>query len=157
MEFTAIEDIEAPIEAVFKAVSDFDGFERAALRRGAKVRRVERPGKTQMLMAWDIEAKLRGKMRLIKTDLIEMDAPNNLSFVSVTGGMMADAAVELVALSRNRTRLNVSMALKSKSLTARLLLQTMRLAKGKISKAYVKKVAHFATDVETRYKSGQLA
>lgn len=148
MEFTAMEDIEAPIDAVFKAVSDFDGFEKAALRRGAKVERVECKGKSAALMAWNIEAKIRGKIRLIKADLVQLNSPNRLVFMSSAGGMKGDSVIELIALSRNHTRLNICTKLESDSLKTRLILQSMRLTKAKLVKKYRDQIAKFATDIE---------
>lgn len=156
MKFSAIEDIEAPIEVVFTAVSDFDGFERAALRRGARVQKVERKSTLGALHSWDIEAKLRGKMRKIKTDVTEYDKPSQIRLKTETNGMMGDTVIELVALSRNRTRLIVGMELTSHSLSARLMLQTLKLAKGKLTKRYRNRIAKFATDIEDRYKGGKL-
>ena len=43
MKLATREDIDAPIEAVFRELSDFDSFERAILRRGAEVESDGRP------------------------------------------------------------------------------------------------------------------
>ena len=37
MKFSTKEDIDAPIDAVFDMLCEFDQFERAAMRRGAEV------------------------------------------------------------------------------------------------------------------------
>ncbi len=39
MKFSSKEDIEIPIEQTFDMLNDFEGFERAVLRRGGQVRR----------------------------------------------------------------------------------------------------------------------
>ena len=157
MQFLTKEDIEAPIEAVFAAISDFEGFERAALRRGVRAQRIERKARAEALLGWEVEAKFRDKTRTIKADLVEFDTPNQMQMHSVSGGMQGTAKIELVALSKNRTRLSVDTELKPKSLTARLMLQTMRLAKTKMTKRFKLRVARFAEDIEDRYKSGQLS
>ncbi|PIE12679.1 MAG: hypothetical protein CSA68_12430 [Rhodobacterales bacterium] len=157
MELKAIEDIEAPIDVVFRVVSDFEAFERAALRRGAGVSRVNRDGDQIFLISWDIKAKIRGKKRMLKTDLTQFNAPNTLCVVTRIGGLQGDTDIELVALSRTRTRLSIHTELKANSLSARLLLQTARLAKGRLEKRYKLQCAKFAEDIETRYKAGQLS
>ncbi len=156
MIFTTKEDIEAPIDAVFRAVSNFDAFERSALRRGARVKRVNRKTHPSTSIAWDVGFTFRGKKRDMLIELTEHDAPNRLLAQSLSGGIEGGVQMNLVALSNNRTRLEIETEIKPKTLSARLMVQSMRLAKNKLNRRYRQKVANFANDIEDRYKSGRL-
>lgn len=156
MKFTSQEDIEAPIDAVFLAVSNFDTIERSALRRGARVQRVDRKTHPSTQIAWDVGFIFRGKRRDMLVELTALEAPNHLLVQSLTGGLGGEVSVDLVALSRNRTRLSIEIEVKPGTLSSRLMVQSMRLAKSKLTKRFRLKVAGFAADIEDRYKSGRL-
>jgi len=156
MKFTTNEDIEAPIEAVFDAVSNFEAMERSALRRGARVQRVDRKTYAKTLISWDVQFSFRGKTRNLLAELTEFDAPNRILVQSLSGGIKGDFLIELVAHSRNRTRLSMEMEIRPKNLSARLLIQSMRLAKNKLTKQYKMRVAKYATEIENRHKSGRI-
>jgi len=152
MKFSAREDIEAPIDYVFRTLLDFDGFERAAMRRGAEVQRI--PGNTPngVGTGWEVDFEFRGKPRTLKGQLIEMTEPSSMAFKGSLSGLDVELNVELVELSKRRTRLSVDTILTPNSLPARLLLQSLKLASQSLRKRYVKRVAKFAEDMEDRYK-----
>lgn len=156
MKFSTKEDIEAPIEAVFKAVSNFEAFERAALRRGARVQRLRHTVEAGPTTAWNIEYPFRGKKRQLQAELDEIDPPHSILAQWVSGGIEGVVVVDLVALSRNRTRLGIAIEFKPKTLSARLLVQSLRLGKTKLTARYRQRVAKFATQVEGRYKDGKI-
>lgn len=156
MKFSSIEDIEAPIDVVFRAVSNFSTIERSALRRGARVQQVDRKTHPSTSMAWDVGFSFRGKKRDMLIELTEFDEPNRLLAQSLSGGLEGEITVDLVALSKNRTRMAIDIEVKPKTLSARLMVQSMRLAKAKLTKRYRLKLAGFATDIEGRYKDGRL-
>lgn len=156
MIFTTKEDIEAPIDAVFRAVSNFNAFERSALRRGARVQRVDRKTHPSTSIAWDVRFTFRGKKREMLVELTEFDEPNRILAQSLSSSIEGKVSVGLVALSKNRTRMVIDMEIKPKTLPARLIVQSMRLAKGKLTKRYRLKVAGFANDIEDKYKDGRL-
>ncbi|MDQ2094177.1 SRPBCC family protein [Rhodalgimonas zhirmunskyi] len=152
MKFVTREDIEAPIDHVFKVLTDFEGFERQAMRRGAEVRRLDElevPGEGAR---WALAFPFRGKPREMTVVCTEYDAPLRLNFESVMSGLDGDMKVELVALSRGRTRLSLEIEFKPKTLSARLLVQSIKLAKANISKRFQIKVAEFAKSTEENYK-----
>lgn len=151
MKFSTREDIEAPMDHVFAQVSDFPGFERKALRHGADVRRLDH-GPVRVGSAWDIAFKFRGRDRQMTATLNELDPPNQYRIDTASDGLTVTTVVELVALSRGRTRLAVGMDLRAKSLTARLLLQSMKLAKHKLTKRFKARVLEFAEDIEDAYR-----
>lgn len=153
MIFTTKEDIEAPREHVFAAVSDFDRFERQALRRGAEVSRLDGLTAPSLGMTWHIAFRLRGKRREIEVELIEHDPPNRMIFESRSPNIAGQMIVDLVALSRNRTRLGLDIELKPKTLSARLLVQSMKLAKGNLNKRFKQRVAEFAKATEESYRT----
>lgn len=157
MKFSSHEDIEAPIDAVFAAVTDFQAFERQALRRGAEVQRSDSLAYPGPGMTWDAAFMLRGKRREIKIELTQMDGPNGLVADARSNNLNGQFAVDLVALSRNRTRLSVTLELEPKTLAARLMLQSMKLARKTLTRRFRKRVAEFATDVENFNKSATTA
>ena len=59
--------------------------------------------------------------------------------------------MELLALSRNRTRLSVTIDLTPKSLSARLLLQSLKLAKNNLTRKFKLRVSEFAEVIEDSY------
>lgn len=153
MKFTAREDIEAPIEYVFSQVSDFSALERSALRRGADVQRLdelEEPGEG---MSWQANFTLRGKERELKFQLSKYDPPQGMVLTSLSPNMGGTMVVDLVALSRGRTRLSVALEMQPKNLSARLLVQSMKLAKSNLNKRFRNRLATYATDLEERYKT----
>ena len=151
MKFSTREDIEAPIDYVFAQVSDFPGLERSALRRGAEVQRVDDIGRDGPGMIWETAFDLRGKRRKAQIELIELDRPHSMRFVSRAATINGDLCVDLVAMSRGRTRLSMEGELTPKTLSARLIMQSLKLAKSSVTKRFEMRVASFARDIEDRY------
>lgn len=152
MKFSAREDIEAPINYVFEQLTDFQAFERSALRRGAEVQRVDKKTSPGVGMAWDVAFKLRGKMRELQMELTSLDAPNCMVLSSRSPTMGGDMMVDLVPLSRGRTRVSMDIELRPKSLSSRLLVQSLKLARSNLTSRYEMRIAELARDLEERYK-----
>lgn len=150
MRFTAKEDIEAPIEYVFSQITDFAALERSALRRGAEIQRVANRPEAAPGMAWETAFMLRGKRREMTVELTVFDAPNGITLVSQSPNISGHVVVDLVALSRERTRLNMLIEIESKTLAARLLLQSLKLARSNLNARLGNRLKEFGREVERR-------
>lgn len=154
MKFSTREDIEAPIEYVFSRITDFQGFERQALRRGADVQRVDAAPVPVEGSNWDVSFKYRGKDRKLKAVITRLNTPTELQIDTSANGLDGVTAVELVALSRTRTRVAVTLEMAPKSLSARLLLQSLKLAKSNLTRRFKMRITEFAEDTEDSYRKG---
>lgn len=152
MKFTTREDIEVPANHVFAVLSDFEMFERQALRRGAEIKRVDNLAVKGVGMTWDLAFTLRSKVRELTVEMTEYDMPNRMVFESRSPSLGGHMVVDLVALSPNRTRLSIQIELKPQNLSARLLVQSLKLAKNNINKRFEKRIAIFARDTEEGYQ-----
>ena len=156
MKLNAKEDIEAPLEEVFANLCDFESFERAALRRGAEVVRADQPRMEGVGQSWRAMFDYRGKKRVVMIRLTQMDAPNMLEFNGISATLDGLMRVDLVALSRRRTRLNVSTEVTAKTLASRIFLQSLKLARGRISDRFARRVRTLAISIEDRLRKPTL-
>lgn len=145
MKFSTREDIDAPIERVFEAVSDFDAFERRMLRRGVDITRDESTDLSEVGARWRAKFNWRGRLYDVNAELVSLERGESYAIMSKAGGIDCLSNVELVALSKNRTRLFVSLDLKPTNLSSRLMLQSLRLGKTRLSKRFKMRVHEFAT------------
>jgi carbon monoxide dehydrogenase subunit G len=146
-------DIEAPSADVFKALTDFDHWERASLRRGADVHRTDDLTKLGVGMQWQTRFAFRGKTRDVEVLLRELAAKQLIVFNAKSKMIEGDIRFEIVEMSTKRTRLNVTVDIKPVTLGARLFLQSLRLARQRVDKKFSQRVAQLALDIETRVKS----
>lgn len=153
MKLSTREDIAVPIETVFAELTDFDGFERAALRRGAEVVRTKDTGAPAEGMAWRAQFPFRNRERVADLTLTEFDRPNGMTVFSKISGVEAEVIIDLVALSRCRTRLALSVDMRPKSIPARLMIQSMKLVKANLTKRFQKRVSDYAADIESRHSA----
>ncbi|NIZ60930.1 hypothetical protein DL239_08075 [Sedimentitalea sp. CY04] len=150
MKFVSKEDIEAPIAEVFSVLSEFEGFERSAIRRGVEVHRIGDVAAPSSGLAWDVTFSFRGKSRDMHLVLTEYDPVTGMHLSADGGGVEGGLNVELLALSPGRTRMVVTLDLSPKTLSGRLLVQSLKLAKSKLTKRFKKRVAEFAKLTEER-------
>lgn len=153
MKLSTREDIDVPIDYAFARVSDFDALERRAMRNGVQVSRRD-AGEVQIGAIWDIAFDFRGRHREVVAELTKLDPAQAIEVESNSDGLTALTQVELVALSKTRTRVMVGFELRAKTLTARLLLQSLKLAKGKMLARFKARVAELAATVEDDYRRG---
>lgn len=150
MQVTAVEDVAAPIDHVFSELTNFTALERQALRRGMDVRRSYRSAMPEIGEGWTVKFRFRGKDREATILLQRFDDPQSLEFGGVSGGLETQTQIDLVPLSPNRTRVNVVVKLTPKTLSARLLVQSFKLARSNINKRFKSRMASYARDIEDR-------
>lgn len=152
MKLSSREDIEAPIDRVFDSLCEFESFERAAMRRGADVMRVDALTYPGVGMTWDARFPFRGKRREMRVVTTRFEPPQEMIVQAESPGMHATFAVELIALSRSRTRMIVGLEMLPRTLSARLLVQSLKLAKTSLTKRFRLRFAEYAQGMEERLK-----
>lgn len=152
MRFATKQDIEAPIADVFRILSDFEGWERAAMRRGAEVARTDKLRAVGPGMIWATRILYRHKPRNIEIELTKIDPPAQLQFSALSQAIEGAVVLDLMELGSKRTRLHVTAEVTPRSLTARLFLQSLRLARAKVDRKFDQRIAQLAGDIETRYR-----
>ena len=153
MRFATKQDIEAPIADVFNILSDFEGWERAAMRRGAEVARTDKLRTVGPGMLWATRILYRHKPRDIEIELTGIDPLTQLQFSAVSQAIEAVLVLDLMAFGSKRTRLHVTADVTPRSLTARLFLQSLRLARARVDRKFDQRIAQLAGNIETRYRS----
>lgn len=149
MKFSTRTDVEAPQAFVFEQLSDFRRFEQQAERRGAEVTRTRDAQGAGT--AWKGAFDLRGHRRRIEMEIAEHVAPELIVARGRVEGVQTELRVELVPLSAKSTRVLVSLDLRPSTLTARLLVQSLKLAKGKLDRRFDERVAKYGADIAGRY------
>jgi hypothetical protein len=130
---------------------DFEGFERSAMRRGAEVQRMDQLQVPGVGMTWQAAFTLRGKQRQMEVEMVTFDRPNEIVLESTSPGLLGPTSFELIALSRSSTRVKVEMEIKPLNLSARLLVQSLKLAKTSLTRKFKLRVSEYAKSMEDRY------
>lgn len=152
MKFESKEDIEAPIAEVFGAISDFELMERSALRRGVELQRTGDLSRPENGLAWDLNFSFRGKPREIRLTLLSYTPDTGLALTGSGSGIDGRMEIELLALSPQRTRMSVQLDLSPANLTGRLMVQSLKLARSKLTSRFKLRLAEFAKFTEERLK-----
>ncbi|MGB1236201.1 MAG: SRPBCC family protein [Planktomarina sp.] len=153
MKLSTREDVGAPAGVVFDAVSNFDEFERMVAQKGANIVRLDGPSQKSAGMAWDLGFKFRGRDRKAKVSLAEFQPPKQLKLISTVGGLDVEMLVLVTPLSPSRSRVQVVMDLKPQTLSARLLTQSMKLAKSRLNDKFKARIADYAGTIEREYRA----
>ncbi|MDW4497245.1 SRPBCC family protein [Sulfitobacter sp. D35] len=156
MKVSGKEDIDAPVEAVFDMLCDFETFEATARRKGAEVHRVSPGGPVGKGAAWETRFVFRGVRRDMRLEIATFAPPHEMVIDARSDGIDGAGRFELMALSPERTRIMVSFEMRPRTMAARLLIQTLRLAKPQLSKRFKLRLAQHARDAEERCRANKL-
>lgn len=150
MKLSTREDVEAPIEVVFDALCQFDSFELQALQRGIDVRRLDDLVEPGPGMIWRAHFEMRRQKRSLTLETVRLVQPTEIQVDLDSASLGGSFAVELIELARQRTRMMVSLDLRPRTFAARLVVQSMRLGKSRLTTRFKSRVAEQAREIEAR-------
>ena len=65
--------------------------------------------------------------------------------------------MDLLDLGATRTRLEVRLEIKPKTIAARIYVQSLRLARSRVERSFAQRVAQFTAEIEDRYRAAKAA
>ncbi|GGA05751.1 SRPBCC family protein [Neptunicoccus cionae] len=155
MQFSSVQDVNAPLDFVFAQLSDFESYESYAMRVGAEVQRTDDLAQKGVGMCWNIQGDFRGKHRNFEIELTEFRPDNLLKFMVVASGIEANVTMEAMALTRKQSRIKATTVLKPKSISARLILQSAKLAKNSMNRKFNHRFWTYANYIENNYNAAR--
>ncbi|MGO4908437.1 SRPBCC family protein [Pseudorhodobacter sp. W20_MBD10_FR17] len=152
MKLTAHENIEAPVGFVNAYLTDFEFWERSAMRRGAEVVRLDHMRQPGAGMEWRIGFLYHSKKRSVELKLLKFEPEHALEFDCMAQPAEGILGIELAEMGPHRTRVSVHLEIKPRTMAARLFLQSLKLAKGKVTRRFAIRLAQTSADIEDRYR-----
>lgn len=155
MLFEAREEIETPRDFAFSRFADFTRYEASVRQYGADIRRVN--GFTEIAegCSWRGSAVVRGKARGVEATITRLDRPDHAQMKTTVGGMTVDVDLYFTELGPEKTELRATAQLKATTLAARLILQTVKLARRQIQGKIAARVVALANQCEDDYRRQQ--
>lgn len=153
MKLSARSDIDAPIDAVFAQILNAAAYERGAARRGAQLVRSGTGPELVQGEKLDTSFQYRGRQRNVSAEIRTLKPAEQIIIDARTGGLDVVSVVNLVALSPRRTRLDTDINLKPQTLSARLVVQSLKLTRGSIERRLKKRFQEIARTIETRCRA----
>jgi hypothetical protein len=157
MKYKVSEDVDAPQAMVWARFTDFSGFEDDARGRGAAITRMGNWVDTAEGVEWRGDVTIRGKSRAVAAKVTRL-VPQELCLIeSRIGGMDCYYEMTFVPLSAEVTRVALMLELSADTLTARLVLQTMKLARGRVLQRLQGMIARQGNAAEAAYRRQKTA
>lgn len=150
MILTARADLTAPLAHVYAELTDMAAHERSALRHGADLSHTGGPRGMAAGAHWYLAFRFRGKPRKVALEVTAADPQGSLKTTSISGGMTLHSTLDLIALSGSATRMALRVKLKPTTLSARLLVQSLKLTRAPVERKFAKRFADFARLIEGR-------
>ena len=156
MKLSSRYDVEAPMAEVFAELVNMDHWERAAMRRGADVARMDQVKTTgtdvAQGMTWLAKFRYRGKDRTAQIRIDRQDPPASLHLTATSALVDAVLLIDLMDLSLRRTRLTLGLELRPKTLASKIYVQSLRLAKARVERSFQTRISQFVVDLESRIR-----
>jgi carbon monoxide dehydrogenase subunit G len=147
MDFESKQDINAPADHVFAQLADFDFYESYAMRVGAQVERQDNFAKPQAGMRWHVKGHFRGKDRNLELMLDNYTPSDTLSYICKAKSINAVVKFDVIPLSPTETRLRAVVTVQAKGLSARIALQSAKLAKKTLDRKFDARMRDFANNI----------
>lgn len=151
MKLTAKTDLEVPAAFVFATLVDHPSWEREAIRHGVEVERPPGTPDSGVGAEWRIRGHFRGKARKVQIRIAEMTPGQRLALAVDSPSIEGVVQIEVMVLSPRRSRLRTDLEVKPKTLAARLFINTMRLAKGRVQARFERGLGQLGARIKDRY------
>jgi hypothetical protein len=106
-------------------------------------------------VSWAATFPYRGKARNVTLTVLQMTGPNKLKIGFQSPAIEGFINIDLVEMSAKRTRMHVALEFTPRNLTARLFVQSMRLARARLNRKYAQRVTQLSTDLEQAFQQAQ--
>jgi uncharacterized protein YndB with AHSA1/START domain len=156
MKLTAKIDLEVPAAFVFDTLTDNASWEREAIRNGVEVSRPPGAPDRGLGAAWQMRGHYKGKPRKVLIVIEELVQDQRIGLSLDSPSIDGTARLEVMVLSPRRSRLRVDLEIKPKTLAARLFVNTMRLAKGRVQARFEKGLGQLGSRIKDRYERSQV-
>lgn len=136
MKFSAHEDLNVPIDAIFARMIDAEAIARVAMRRGVQARRDGTGPEITEGEIWELDVPYRGKLRHLTAHVSEIARPDGMAVETKMRGLTAHTVLDLVALTPGKTRLALAVTVQPRTFKARLFVQMLKLTKGRLDRRF---------------------
>ena len=155
MKFRETLDVNVPAEFAFSELSDHETIERLAMQRGVAIRRTDRLSKPGPGMSWRADWEWGGRKRRTNITLTRREPPKRIVVETETAGVAGRLETEVVPMTAESCRLIIESEVRAVTFAAKVVLQTIKLARGRIERAVGERIGQLSARLEARYAASK--